>query len=239
MKNIFITGASGAIGSACCKAFLNMGCSVAAVYFSNREELEKIESKDGRLHSIKADIAIAAEVKKAFWEAVDIFGEIDVVINCAGIALDAVIQDTDDEKLSHIIDVNIKGTYNVCREACRHMVTKHNGSIVNIASMWGEVGASCESAYSMTKAAVIGLTKALAKEVGPSGIRVNCVSPGLIDTKMNDCYTKEDLEVLCDDTPLMRMGTPEDVASAVIYLSGEKASFVTGQVLGVNGGYIV
>ncbi len=239
MKNIFITGASGAIGCACCKAFLSLGCSVAAVYFSNKEELEKIESQVGKLHILKADVSAADEIKKAFCEAVDKFGTIDTVVNCAGIALDAVIQDTDDEKLSHIIDVNIKGTYNVCREACRHMVANHKGSIVNISSMWGEVGASCESAYSMTKAAVIGLTKALAKEMGLSGIRVNCVSPGLIDTKMNDCYTREDLEAICDETPLMRMGTPEDVASAVIYLSGENASFVTGQVLGVNGGYIV
>ena len=119
------------------------------------------------------------------------------------------------------------------------MLRHHSGSIVNISSMWGEVGASTEVAYSMTKSAVIGLTKALAKEVGPSGIRVNCVSPGLIDTKMNSCFTQEDLDAICDETPLMRIGTPDDVASAVKYLAGDSAAFITGQILGVNGGYVI
>ena len=119
------------------------------------------------------------------------------------------------------------------------MISEHKGTIINISSMWGEVGASCETAYSMTKSAVIGLTKALAKELGPSGIRVNCITPGLIDTKMNSSLDAETIECLCEETPLMRIGTPDDVADAVLFLSEESSSFITGQVIGVNGGYVI
>ncbi len=241
MKNIFITGASGAIGGACCKAFLNAGCNVAAVYFKNQDAAKELceYEKESKLYIIKADISSPDEVQKAFSEAVSVFGSIDTVVNCAGVALSSLVQDTGEDALSHLVDINVKGTFYVCREAASHMVPDHKGCIINISSMWGEVGASCEAAYSMTKSAVIGLTKALAKELGPSGIRVNCVSPGLIESKMNECYTKEDLDAIAEETPLMRIGTGEDVASAVMYLAGEGADFVTGQVLGVNGGFVI
>ncbi len=241
MKNVLITGASGAIGGACCKSFLEMGCNVAAVYFKNEDAARELfQYSDGAmLVLIKADVSSADDVHNAFETALKELGSIDAVVNCAGVSHSAVVQDTTEDNLAYLVDTNIKGTFYVCREAARHMVQNHKGSIINISSMWGEVGASCEAAYSMTKAAVIGLTKALAKELGPSGIRVNCVSPGLIDSKMNSCYSEDDLNAIAEETPLMRMGKGEDVASAVIYLSGDGADFVTGQVLSVNGGYVI
>lgn len=241
MKSIFITGASGAIGSACCKAFLEKGCNVAAIYNNNESGARKNEqyATTSTYLALKADVTDSKSVKEAFARAVSEFGSIDTVVNCAGISLNALVQDTTDDMLSAIVDTNIKGTFYVCREAVEHMVSNHTGSIVNISSMWGEVGASCESCYSMSKAAVIGLTKALAKEVGPSNVRVNCITPGLIDTPMNDCYSSDDLQLIADETPLMRIGKGEDVANAVLFLSGDDSLFVTGQIIGVNGGYVI
>ncbi len=241
MKNIFITGASGGIGNACCKAFLQKGCNVAAVYFKNEESVMELNAyaKSSRLVLIKADITLSQEAENAFNKALAEFGSIDTAINCAGVSFSGIIQDTTEDVLTYLTDVNIKGTFRVCAHAAKHMVQNHIGSIINISSMWGEVGASCEAAYSMTKAAIIGLTKALAKELGPSGVRVNCITPGLIDTPMNSCYTKEDLDAIADDTPLCRIGKGDDVASAVLFLAGEDADFITGQVLGVNGGYVI
>ncbi len=241
MKNILITGASGGIGKACCKAFLEKGCNVAALYFKNEEGAKELQkyTANSKPVIIKADITSSEDVKTAFKTAIDSFGSIDTVVNCAGISFAGVIQDTSEDDLSRLIDVNVKGTFYVCREAAKYMVQNHTGSIINISSMWGEVGASCESAYSMTKSAVIGLTKALAKELGPSGIRVNCITPGLIDTPMNSSYTKEDLDALVEETPLCRIGKGEDVASAAVFLASDKADFITGQILGVSGGYVI
>ncbi len=241
MKNILITGASGGIGKACCKAFLDKGCNVAALYFKNEEGAKELRkyAVNSKLVIIKADITSSEDVKTAFKTAIEEFSTIDTVVNCAGISFSGVIQDTCDDVLERLIDVNIKGTFRVCREAVSHMVKNQRGSIINISSMWGEVGASCETAYSMTKSAVIGLTKALAKETGPSGIRVNCITPGLIDTPMNSSYLKEDLDALVEETPLCRIGKGEDVASAAVFLASEKADFITGQILGVSGGYVI
>lgn len=241
MKNVFITGASGAIGAACCRAFLSKGCNVAALYLKNEEGAKALQScaVSSKLVVIRADVTESSQVRSAFQEAKEALGGIDTVVNCAGIAQSSVIQDTTDDALSALVDTNIKGTFYVCREAAGYMVSQHSGSIINISSMWGEVGASCEACYSMTKAAIIGLTKALAKELGPSGIRVNCITPGLIDTPMNSCYLPEELAAIADETPLMRMGTGDDVAGAVLYLAGEESSFITGQILGVNGGYVI
>lgn len=241
MKNIFIIGASGGIGKACCKAFLQKGCNVAAVYFKNEASAKELNvfAKNSRLIFIKADITLPEEVENAFNKALGEMGTIDTVVNCAGVSFSGLIQDTTEDVLTYLTDVNIKGTFRVCSHAAKHMVQNHSGSIINISSMWGETGASCEVAYSMTKAAIIGLTKALAKELGPSGVRVNCITPGLIDTPMNSCYSKEELDAIADDTPLCRIGTGEDVASAVLFLAGEETDFITGQVLGVNGGYVI
>lgn len=241
MKNIFIAGASGAIGSACCKAFLDKGYRVTATYNKGDDRASELMAyaPEGLLKFVKADITSSEDVMRAFSEGIEFMGDIDTVVNCAGISFSGIIQDTDDKTLSRLVDINIKGAFYVCREAIGHMIGNQSGSIVNISSMWGEVGASCEVAYSMTKSAIIGLTKALAKEVGPSGIRVNCVTPGLIESKMNSCYTSEELATIVEETPLMRMGIGDDVAKAVLYLADSTSSFVTGQILGVNGGYVI
>ncbi len=241
MNTAIVTGASGDIGKAICKSLLKEGYNVVACFLNNEASAMELVSEygEGRVCAVKADIGLYDDVKRIFEEATKAFGSIDVLVNNAAISLHGLVQDATEEELNKIVDINIKGTFLMCREAVKYMIQCHKGSIVNISSMWGEVGASCEVMYSMTKSATIGLTKALAKEVGPSGIRVNCISPGLIDTKMNSCYTKDDLDAICEETPLMRIGTPGDVADAVCFLSGEKASFITGQILGVNGGFVI
>ena len=239
MKTVIITGASGDIGFSSCKAFLQNGYNVVAVYNSNGVRPLEEYAKNSKVLYVKADVSKKQDVKNLFCTAYESFGSIDVVINNAAISLTGVFQDMTEEELNKIIDVNIKGVFYVSQTASEYMIKEKSGSIINISSMWGEVGASCEAAYSMTKSAVIGLTKALAKELGPSNIRVNCVSPGFIDTKMNAAYTKEDISEICEDTPLMRIGKPEEVADALIFLADSKASFITGQVLGVNGGYVI
>ena len=239
MKTVIITGASGDIGFSSCKAFLQNGYNVVAVYNSNSVRPLEEYAKNSKVLYVKADVSKKQDVKNLFCTAYESFGSIDVVINNAAISLTGVFQNMTEEELNKIIDVNIKGVFYVSQIASEYMIKEKNGSIINISSMWGEVGASCEAAYSMTKSAVIGLTKALSKELGPSNIRVNCVSPGFIDTKMNAAYTKEDISAICEDTPLMRIGKPEEVADALIFLADSKASFITGQVLGVNGGYVI
>ncbi|MBQ5545199.1 MAG: SDR family oxidoreductase, partial [Clostridia bacterium] len=149
-----------------------------------------------------------------------------------------LLTDVSYEEWRTTFGVNVDGTFLCSKLAIRDMLRQHRGSIVNVSSMWGQVGASCEALYSATKAAVIGLTKALAQEVGPSGLRVNCVAPGVIDTDMNAHLTSDDFAVLREETPLLRLGTPEDVAQAIVFLCSDKASFITGQVLGVNGGFV-
>ncbi len=239
MKTVIITGASGDIGFALCKAFLKEGYNVVASY--NQNDVKPLESyaKESKVIYVKADVSKRKEVISLFNAAYEKFGSIDVVINNAAISLSGVFQDMTETQLSQIIDVNIKGVFYVSQLAAEYMLKNKSGSIINISSMWGEVGASCEAAYSMTKAAVIGLTKALAKELGPSGIRVNCISPGFIDTKMNACYSKEDIMQIVGDTPLCRIGKAEEVADAAVYIASDKASFITGQILGVNGGYVI
>ena len=241
MKTAIVTGASGDIGKEICKKFLAENFCVVACYLNNEAPVTELVAEYGadRVLPVKADVSSAEDVCAIFEKASKTFGNIDVVVNNAAVALKGLIQDTTPEELDSICNINIKGTYLMCSQAVKYMVASHSGSIVNISSMWGEVGASCEVAYSMTKSAVIGLTKALAKEVGLCGIRVNCVSPGLIDTKMNSCYDREDIDAICDETPLMRIGTPCDVSDAVWYLSSDAASFITGQVLGVNGGFVI
>ena len=163
----------------------------------------------------------------------------DLLVNNAGIAQQKLFTDVTEEEWDRIFAVNVKGLYTCCRAVVPHMVRRHAGSIINVSSIWGEVGASCEVPYSASKAAVIGFTKALAKELGPSGIRVNCVSPGVIATEMNAALDPETLDALREETPLGTIGTPEDAARAILWLAGEDSAFVTGQVLGVNGGFVI
>lgn len=241
MKTAIVFGSSGGIGKACTEAFLKNGWNVVSTYNTKPDELEDIKNGiyNGSIVSFKCDVSLIDDTKKTFEMAISRFGTVDAVINCSGISIRGLIQDLSEEELSLIINTNIRGSYNVCRCATETMLKNHRGSIINMSSMWGETGASFEVAYSMTKSAVIGLTKALAKEVGPSGIRVNCISPGLIDTPMNIDIDEQSKRAICDDTPLMRMGTPYDVASTAVFLAEDTSSFITGQIIGVNGGYVI
>lgn len=241
MKNVLITGASGGIGSAAALEFARLGYGVALHYNTNKaaaEQLaEKIINSGGRAEAFRADIADEAAVDEMFTRAEQSLGQIDVLVNNAGADWKGLFTDMTLAEWERIMAINCTGVFLCSRRALPAMIRNHSGSIVNVASIWGEVGASCEVAYSTSKAAIIGLTKALAKEVGPSDIRVNCVSPGVIDTPMNSDLTEEDMAVLSDETPLMRIGTPEEVARAIVFMS--EGSFITGQVLGVNGGFVI
>ena len=180
-----------------------------------------------------------ATVANVVKQAIDTFGRIDVLINNAGVASQGLFTDISDIEWNEVLDVNLNGVFNVTQAVLPYMIRQKSGSIINISSMWGQVGASCEVAYSAAKAGVIGLTKALAKEVGPSGVRVNCIAPGLIETGMNQELTLEDVAAIVDVTPLGRIGSTNDVASSALFLASDESSFITGQVLGVNGGYII
>ena len=167
------------------------------------------------------------------------FGSIDVLINNAGVAYQGLITDTDEIDFDRIIDIDLKGVFNCCKSVTQTMVNQKSGTIINISSMWGQVGASCEVAYSAAKAGVIGLTKALAKELAPSGITVNCIAPGLIETGMNSNLTVEELNDFVNEIPLGRMGSADEIAAAAYFLASPAADYITGQVLGINGGYII
>lgn len=222
MKKVLITGGAGEIGRATALLFLEQGYDVYVTYHKEPVDFDGVTA-------LPCDITIEENVISLFKTV----GQIDVLVNNAGISLIKLINDTTLEEYRRVMDVNCTGAFLCCREAVKNMVRVHSGSIVNISSMWGEVGASCEVAYSASKAAIIGLTKALAKEVAPSGIRVNCITPGIIDTKMNSCFDKEELK---EEVPLGRLGTPKEIAGAVLAISESK--YITAQVLGVNGGII-
>ncbi len=241
MKSVLVTGASGGIGRAVALAFGDRGYRVALHCHKNekaaRETAEEIRSRGGSGEAFPADLALESEVE-ALFEAVErSFGPPEVLVNNAGISWRGLLTDMTLADWSHVMDVNLTGAFLCCRRGLPAMIRRKSGCIINISSMWGEVGASCEAAYSASKAGLIGLTKALAKEEGPSGVRVNCVTPGVIDTPMNGGLRPEDLAALREETPLMRLGTPEDVARAVVFLA--ESEFITGQILGVNGGFVI
>ena len=174
-----------------------------------------------------------------FGNITDTFGQPDVLINNAGVSSQQLFTDVTEEEYDRIMDTNLKGPFLCTKEVLPGMIYRKSGCIINISSMWGQVGGSCETIYSASKAGLIGLTKALAKEEGPSGIRVNCIAPGVIDTKMNAMHSEETMQALKEETPLERIGTPQDIANAALFLASDQASFITGQVLGVNGGMII
>lgn len=242
-KTVLITGASGGIGSACVRLFAAEGYKVAIHYNTDKAAADKLKDE---LHgigceavSVWADLRDEAAVNGMFTEIEAQLGEVDVLVNNAGVSQQKLFTDTTLADYDYVFGVNTLGTVNCCRAALPSMIRRKSGRIINISSMWGVSGASCEVLYSASKAAVIGFTKALAKEVGPSGITVNCIAPGVINTKMNKNLTEEDMAVLSDETPLCRIGEPEEVAQAVAFLASEKSSFITGQILGVDGGFIV
>ncbi|MBQ8994811.1 MAG: 3-oxoacyl-ACP reductase FabG [Oscillospiraceae bacterium] len=237
-KVAFVTGGSRGIGAAICRSLAEKGYLTVVCYKENKESAEKLADllNTSGLSAVPlhCDVRNEEEIISAIAYA-ESLGELSVVVNCAGVVGSGQVQDITAEQWHSVFSANTRGTALVCREAAKEMIRRHGGSIVNISSIWGNDGASCESVYSASKAAVIGFTKSLAKELGPSGITVNCVSPGVIDTDMNRCYSEEELQALADETPLGRIGIPEEVAEAVVFLAD--ASFITGQVLTVDGGF--
>lgn len=240
---VLITGASRGIGAATAKLFANEGHTVALNYNKSEDAafsiVDAIKESGGTAKAYKADVSDADEVNEMISAVISDYGKIDALVNNAGVCFGGLLQDVTDADYAYVMDTNVKGAFNACRAVLPHMIQQKHGVIVNVASMWGEVGASYEVLYSMSKAAVIGLTKALAKEVGPSGIRVNCISPGLIDTDMNSGYTPAELDAVKDETPLGDMGKPEDIAKSINFLCSDASEFITGQVIGVNGGLVI
>ena len=236
MSVAFVTGGSRGIGAETVKLLSQSGWSVAFCYFSDDAAAQEVAQKSGAL-AIKADVADSDALDKAVKQAQSKLGDIDLLVNNAAISFAGLFTDIAGEDWQRMLNVNVNGAFNATKSVLPQMINNKRGKIINISSVWGQVGASCEVHYSTTKAALIGFTKALAKEVGPSGITVNCIAPGVIATDMNKRLTKEDLTALADETPLCRIGTPEDVAKAVHYLASEGADFITGQVLGVDGGF--
>ncbi|MBQ5824198.1 MAG: SDR family oxidoreductase [Clostridia bacterium] len=241
-KTVLVTGASGGIGGACARLFAAEGYKVAVHYNSDKASADKladeIRALGGEAVCVCADLSDEAQVADMLGIVERELGEVDVLVNNAGVSQQKLFTDTTREDYDLVFGVNILGVINCCRAVLPAMIRRKSGSIVNVSSMWGVSGASCEVLYSASKAAVIGLTKALAKEVGPSSVRVNCIAPGVIATKMNSHLSDEDMAVLCDETPLCRTGEPQEVAQAVLFLASDKSAFITGQTLSVDGGFI-
>ena len=201
--------------------------------------MEEIRAAGGDALAVAADVADRAQVDRMAAQVRQAFGDPDLLINNAGISQQALFTDLTEADWDRMFDVHVKGCFHCCQAVLPAMIRRHRGQILNLSSMWGQVGGSCEVHYSAAKAAVIGLTKALAKELGPSRIRVNCVAPGVIDTEMNGHLSPADLDALREETPLEAIGTPEDVANLLLFLASDKAGFITGQVIAPNGGLVI
>ena len=243
MKTVLITGASRGIGARTARVFAENGYTVAINYCHSKlcaENLVKdITDKGGDAFVVQADVADELQVTEMVNTVLSRCGKIDVLIHNAGVAHSGLLTDLKTEDWRRMMGVHLDGAYYCCRSVIPDMVRRQRGVILTVSSMWGECGASCEVAYSAAKAGLIGFTKALAKELGPSNIRVNSVSPGVITTDMCACYDEDTMDSLRQETPLMRLGTPDDVAQMLLFLASDKASFVTGQTVGVNGGFLI
>lgn len=242
-KTVIVTGSSKGIGAATAILFAQSGYNVVINYNDSFETANILcRSLTANGYSVmlhKANVANKLDVDLLIKETLYKFGSIDVLINNAGISYQGLITETDEIDFDNIIDVNLKGVFNCCKAVTPVMVSQKSGKIINISSMWGQVGASCEVAYSAAKAGVIGLTKALAKELAPSGITVNAIAPGIVETSMNSHLTVEELTEFVNEIPLGRMCSADEIAAAAFFLASEGANYITGQVLGINGGYVI
>ena len=242
-RTVLITGASRGIGAACARRFAAAGDRVVVNYHRSEAAaqalVEEIRSAGGTAAAVRAEVGDPEQVQTMVDNVLEKFCQLDILVCNAGVAKQQLFTDITDQDWRGIFRTDVDGVFYACRAVLPHFIHRKAGSIVTLSSMWGVTGGSCEVAYSAAKAAVIGLTRALAKEVGPSGIRVNCVAPGVIDTEMNGNLGPEDLEALREETPLERIGRPEDVAESVYFLSSPAAGFITGQILSPNGGILI
>lgn len=243
MRNVLITGASRGIGAAAARLFAKNGDRVFVNYSRSEDAAlslcRELNEKGYTAIPVQADVSKPEEVRRMFDLIESECAGADVLVNNAGIAQTKLFTDITDEDWSRMVGTNLSGAFYCCRAALPYMIKNHSGRIINISSMWGQTGGSCEVHYSAAKAGIIGLTKALAKEEGLSGITVNCVAPGVIKTDMTANLTEEDFCALRDETPTGTIGTPEDIARTILFLAEEASGFITGQVIGVNGGIVI
>ncbi|MBQ2989595.1 MAG: glucose 1-dehydrogenase [Clostridia bacterium] len=241
-KTAVITGASRGIGKACALLFAENGYDLLLCYQSREQEAKAVAEEASacgvRAVTFQMNMESIADCRRTISKAMMEFGGIDVLVCNAGISLPVLFTQTTEEEYDRVFSVNTKGVFFLAQAAAKEMIAAGGGAIVAVSSMWGVAGASGEVAYSASKAAVIGLVKALAKELAPSGIRVNCVAPGVTDTEMNACYDEDAMEALAERTPLGRIADPREIAEAILFLASEKASFITGQTLTADGGFI-
>lgn len=238
MKTVLITGASRGIGAAAARMFAARGFRVAVNYHRSRAQAEALAEEIGGI-AVQADVSDPEQARHMVDNVLDKFCQLDILVCNAGISQQKLFGDLTDDDWRRMFGVNVDGMFYTIRAALPHFIHRKAGRIVTVSSMWGQVGASCEVAYSASKAAVIGLTRALAKELGPSGIRVNCVAPGVISTEMNANLDENALAALREETPLETIGTPEDAAESICFLASDAARFITGQVLAPNGGLVI
>ncbi len=236
MKTAVITGGTSGIGEACVRLFSEKGYRVFFIYRSSEEKARRLE-KETNAVGIRADISDFEETAGAIDFVLRQSANIDVLVNNAGISMQKLFIDMTKNEWNKVIDVDQNGIYNVSLPVVKKMISQKSGAIVNVSSIWGQCGASCEVAYSAAKSGIIGFTKALAKELGLSGIRVNCIAPGMIDTPMNKSFSKEDIDAVCAEIPLGRMGDAKECAELIYFLSSEDSSYITGQTIGINGGW--
>ena len=238
-KTVLITGSSRGIGAAAAKLFYENGYNVVINYNNSEKEAKELAASLPGSLLLKGDVSKEQDVIRMVETTIAHFGRIDVLINNAGISTVKLLTDTTLEDWEKLFSVNVTGTFLMSKYVSKHMIANHSGKIINISSIWGISGASCESCYSASKGAVIAFTKALAKELGPSGISVNCIAPGFIDTDMNQDISPEDAAAFCEETPLGRIGTAEDVAKTLLFLASDGADFITGQIIGCDGGAVI
>lgn len=236
MANVLVSGGSRGIGSALVRLFAQQGHKVAFIYNKSEDAARQLASETGAV-KINGDVSEFGECRRCCGLAEAEIGPVDVLVNCAGISMIAQLCDTTAEMWNKVINTNLTSAFAMSKTASESMVRRKSGCIINVGSIWGRVGASCESAYSASKSGLRAMTMAHAKELAPSGIRVNCVEPGVIDTEMNACFSEDDMKALCGEIPLERLGRPEEVAELIYFLASDKASYITGQIIGIDGGF--